>query len=66
MKQQIRLSDHFDYRRLIRFTLPSIGMMVYASIILVALPFNVLQLLFQSFFVTAEKPKFGLAVTVSA
>lgn len=173
MKQQIQLSDHFDYKRLIRFTLPSIGMMVFASvysvvdgffvsnfagktpfaainlimpflmilstvglmfgtggsaivaktfgerdakkaneyfslfvyitfgvgvvlavlgivfirpvasllgaegamlenavvyarIILVALPFNVLQLLFQSFFVTAEKPKLGLAVTVSA
>lgn len=30
------------------------------------LPFNVLQLLFQSFFVTAEKPKLGLIVTVSA
>lgn len=39
---------------------------VYARIILLALPFNVLQLLFQSFFVTAERPKLGLAVTVSA
>lgn len=38
----------------------------YARIILVALPFNVLQQLFQSFFVTAEKPKLGLAVTVSS
>lgn len=37
---------------------------VYARIILCALPFYVLQLLFQSFFVTAEKPKLGLAVTV--
>ncbi len=39
---------------------------VYARIILAALPFYVLQLLFQSFFATAEKPQFGLAVTVSA
>ena len=38
----------------------------YARIILVALPFNVLQIMFQSFFVTAEKPKLGLAVTLSA
>lgn len=173
MKQQIQLSDHFTYRRLIRFTLPSIGMMIftsvysvvdgffvsnfagktpfaainlimpflmilstvgfmfgtggsaivakafgegdkerankcfslfvylafilgvffavlgivfirpiaellgaegemlenaalYARIILLALPFNVLQLLFQSFFVTAEKPQLGLAVTLSS
>ena len=35
---------------------------VYARIILVALPFFVLQLLFQSFFVAAEKPQLGLAV----
>lgn len=173
MKQQIQLSDHFTYRRLIRFTLPSIGMMIftsvysvvdgffvsnfagktpfaainlimpflmilstvgfmfgtggsaivakafgegdkerankcfslfvylafilgvffavlgivfirpiaellgaegemlenaalYARIILLALPFNVLQLLFQSFFVTEEKPQLGLAVTLSS
>ncbi|MCI8296680.1 MAG: MATE family efflux transporter [Lachnospiraceae bacterium] len=39
---------------------------VYARIILMALPFNVLQLLFQSFFVAAEKPQLGLAVTVSS
>lgn len=39
---------------------------VYARIILVALPFYVLQLLFQSFFVTAEKPQLGLWVTISA
>lgn len=38
----------------------------YGRIILLALPFNVLQLLFQTFFVTAEKPKLGLWVTVSA
>lgn len=173
MKQQIQLSDHFSYSRLIRFTLPSIGMMIFASIysvvdgffvsnfagktpfaavnlimpflmilstvglmfgtggsaivakkfgegdkerankyfslfvyvtfvlglifallgivfirpiakllgaegemlenavvysriILLALPFNVLQLLFQSFFVTAQKPKLGLIVTISS
>lgn len=39
---------------------------LYARIILCALPFNILQLMFQSFFVTAEKPKLGLVVTVSA
>ena len=38
----------------------------YATIILCALPFYVLQLLFQSFFVTAEKPHLGLAVTISS
>lgn len=160
MKQKIQLSDHFTYGRLLQFTLPSIGMMIftsiygvvdgffvsnfagktpfaainlimpflmilstvgfmfgtggsalvaktfgegdrekgnryfslfvytsaalgvifaallgadgemlenavlYARIILLALPFNVLQLLFQSFCVTAEKPRLGLTVTV--
>ena len=39
---------------------------VYARIILAALSFYVLQLLFQSFFAAAEKPQLGLAVTVSA
>lgn len=39
---------------------------VYARIILIALPFNVLQYLFQSFLVTAEKPQIGFGVTVSA
>lgn len=39
---------------------------IYGRIILAALPFNILQFLFQSFFVTAEKPQLGLAVTVSA
>lgn len=38
----------------------------YARIILLALPFNILQFLFQSFFVTAEKPKLGLTVTLFA
>lgn len=37
---------------------------LYGRIILTALPFNVLQFLFQSFFVTAEKPKMGLTVTL--
>ena len=32
MKQRIQLSDHFSYGRLIRFTLPSIGMMIFTSI----------------------------------
>ena len=39
---------------------------VYARIILAALPFYVLQLLFQSFFPAAEKSQLGLAVTVLA
>lgn len=39
---------------------------VYARIILSALPFYVLQLLFQSFFPAAEKPQLGLAVTIFA
>lgn len=39
---------------------------LYGRIILLALPFYVLQLMFQTFFVAAEKPKLGLAVTVSA
>lgn len=38
----------------------------YARIILIALPFYVLQLLFQSFFVAAEKPQLGLGVTILA
>lgn len=37
---------------------------LYARIVLLALPFFILQLLFQSFFVTAEKPHLGLVVTV--
>ncbi|MDE6520520.1 MAG: MATE family efflux transporter [Ruminococcus sp.] len=39
---------------------------LYARIILIALPFFILQYSFQSFFVTAEKPKLGLAVTVAS
>ncbi len=39
---------------------------VYARVILLALPFQVLQFLFQSFFVTAERPQLGLIVTVSS
>ncbi len=31
-KTAIQLSDHFDYKRLLRFTLPSIVMMVFTSI----------------------------------
>lgn len=40
--------------------------MVYGCIILLALPAYMLQYEFQSFFVTAEKPQLGLAVTVAA
>ncbi len=32
MKHEIQLSDHFGYRRLIRFTMPSILMMIFTSI----------------------------------
>ncbi len=39
---------------------------VYACIILLALPCFVLQVMFQSFFVAAEKPNLGLTVTVSS
>ena len=39
---------------------------LYGRIILLALPFNTLQYLFQSFFITAEKPQLGLAVTVAS
>lgn len=37
---------------------------LYARIILLALPFYILQVMFQSFFVTAEKPQLGLFVTI--
>ncbi|MBQ4160129.1 MAG: polysaccharide biosynthesis C-terminal domain-containing protein, partial [Clostridia bacterium] len=39
---------------------------LYGRVILLALPFNMLQFEFQSFFVTAEKPKLGLYVTVAS
>lgn len=39
---------------------------LYGRINLAALPFFALQLLFQSFFVTAEKPQLGLTVTVAS
>ena len=32
MKERIQLSDHFTYQRLLRFVLPSIGMMIFTSI----------------------------------
>ena len=39
---------------------------VYGRIILISLPLFILQMEFQSFFVTAEKPNLGLVVTVAA
>ena len=39
---------------------------VYGRIVLLALPFLVLQFLFQSFVVAAEKPKMGLFVIIAA
>lgn len=38
----------------------------YGRIILIALPAYMLQMEFQSFFVTAEKPQLGLTVTVAS
>ena len=32
LKMQIRLSDHFDFKKLIRFTLPSVSMMIFTSV----------------------------------
>ncbi len=39
---------------------------LYGRIVLCALPFQVLQFLFQSFFVAAEKPRIGLFVIIAA
>nr|WP_304955469.1 MATE family efflux transporter [uncultured Acetatifactor sp.] len=39
---------------------------LYGRVVLVALPMLILQYEFQSFFITAEKPQLGLAVTVAA
>lgn len=39
---------------------------IYGSIYLSAMPFFILQYEFQSFFITAEKPRLGLLVTVAA
>lgn len=38
----------------------------YATVILLALPFNTLLFLFQAFFSTAEKPQLGLFTTISS
>ena len=32
IKEEIKLSDHFGYRKLIRFTVPSVLMMIFTSI----------------------------------
>lgn len=39
---------------------------LYGRILLIALPFNVLQLVFQSFFITAERPQLGLFTMISS
>ncbi len=39
---------------------------LYSRIVLLGLPFFMLQNVFQSFFITAEKPKLGLAVIIAA
>ncbi len=137
MAQPISISEHFGYRKLLRFTVPSMVMMVFTSvysivdgmfvsnfvgktafaaraqrvfsllvaaavavgivfgaagivflpqvslflgadqamldlcveygrILLLALPFFILQYMFQSLMVTAERPRMGLMVTVAA
>ncbi len=42
------------------------GTLIYGNILLLSLPFWNLQFLFQIFFITAEKPKLGLYVTLAA
>ena len=39
---------------------------LYGRVVLIGLPGFILQMEFQSFFITAEKPKLGLAVTVAS
>ena len=39
---------------------------LYGRIILVSLPFFILQIMFQNFFVAAEKPQLGFIITVSS
>ncbi len=39
---------------------------LYGRVVLIVLPFYLLQLEFQSFFVTAEKPQLGLIVTIAS
>lgn len=39
---------------------------LYGRVLMLALPFQMLQMAFQSFFITAEKPKLGLMVTLIA
>lgn len=61
----------FVFIRPIASLLGAEGMMLenaclYARIILLALPFNILQVFFQTFFITAEKPQLGFAVTISS
>ena len=36
MKSRIHLSEHFTYRKLLRFTLPSVVMNLFASVYIVA------------------------------
>ena len=54
MIMKIQLSDHFTYKKLFRFTLPSVVMMIFTSI------YGVVD----GFFVTAGKPQLGLTVTI--
>lgn len=40
--------------------------LAYGFILLAALPFSIMQNMFQSFFIAAERPKVGLAATIAA
>ena len=61
----------FIYIRPISILLGATGDLIdncvlYARILLLALPFNILQFLFQSFAVTAEKPELGFKTTLAS
>lgn len=90
----INLSENFTYKKLIKFTLPTIIMMIFTSIygvvdglfvsnvvgsdafaainlimpaiMIIGMVAFILQNSFQSFMVVAEKPKFGLGISISA
>ena len=56
---RIKLSDHFNCRKLIRFTLPSVVMMIFTSI------YSVVDGLFVSNFVTGPAVAFYFALEYS-
>ena len=54
MKQPIQLSDHFTNGRLIRFTLPSISMMIFTSVYGVVDGFFISNIVGKSAFASAD------------